>query len=206
MSPRVQTMSYLRNDTIRLEAEIRDFDNNLVDPPNVEVNIYKPDGSPAEDPITPSRESEGHYYVDYAIPETADEGPWRAEWSCMIQSKPHREVAYFSVTSGILYSTVEMVKQRLELNSEDARFNEEIRDLIVEADETIDNLLKKFIETPLSDVPSLIRRASADLATGLFRRRRAPPDEKISYTELGLEKVNAYITENFKARFKVTTQ
>jgi len=85
------------------------------------------------------------------------------------------------------------VKRRLGIPESDTSYDEEISEVIEEATSTIDAMLSGYVETPLEPVPDLIQHACANMAAGIFRRRRAPPGEEAVLYEVGMEEVRIYI-------------
>jgi len=73
----------------------------------------------------------------------------------------------------VSYCKKEDVKNRLKIEKDDAKSDTEINDCIEEAQEYIDNALKNHVTTPLSTVPTFIKHITADLAAGIFQRRRS---------------------------------
>lgn|GEM_PF-6012910 len=91
------------------------------------------------------------------------------------------------------YCSVADVKRRLGIAEGDQSYDEELSELVEEASCIIDSLVSSYVETPLNPVPELLRHACANIAAGLFRRRRAPPDEKSVLFQLGLDEVDIFL-------------
>jgi len=101
------------------------------------------------------------------------------------------------------YSTKSDVKKRLVTSGEgidpsDTTYDVELDDLIEEADAYIDNKLKNYTTVPLSTVPTIVKKISANLAAGLFRRARSPPGESVPLWNLGVELLDDYIAETYE--------
>lgn len=95
------------------------------------------------------------------------------------------------------YSTLTTVKERLpgHTGSQD---DTELTNCITAADAIIDNALQNYVSVPLSSPPQIIKDISADLAAGIFRERRAPPDEKNTLKENALKNLQDHINETYE--------
>ncbi|MCP8316519.1 MAG: DUF1320 family protein [archaeon] len=92
------------------------------------------------------------------------------------------------------YSTRNMVKERLGIDATNNSYDSIIDSKIIAADAVIDNSLKQYTSIPLSNPPQIISDISADLASGLFRQDRAPPNENNFFLERGEKELQDYIT------------
>jgi len=93
------------------------------------------------------------------------------------------------------YCSLDDVKARLSIDPSDTSYDQELQDLIAEAQTIIDEKLEAELgQVPFdeSNVPDIIRYACADIAAGLFRTRREPK-AKDAFYELGIEKLGYYI-------------
>jgi len=107
------------------------------------------------------------------------------------------------------YCTLKSIKIRLNISLDDAEYDDELVELRDEAEAYIDNKLKNYATAPFTTVPELLKHACADLAAGLFQRRRQPLSEVVDvktggvtinlYWRLGNEKIDQYIQETYKA-------
>ena len=59
----------LINNTVRLKAEFRDFDNALVIPDNVKLKIYDGTRNQIGEDINVEPDENGVYWYDYVVPE-----------------------------------------------------------------------------------------------------------------------------------------
>lgn len=101
----------------------------------------------------------------------------------------------------LAYCTITDVKSRLpEIVTTD--YDTELTALVEEADAEIDNALQSYESSlPLSPVPTLIKHASANIAAGLWRERRAPDAEQtVSIKKVGKEQLEDYINEKYQNR------
>lgn len=89
-----------------------------------------------------------------------------------------------------------MVKERLP-NLTGSQDDAELQNCIAYADAIIDNALQNYTSTPLSSPPQLIRDLSADLAAGIFRQRRAPPNEPTPLLESAKKILQDYVAEKY---------
>jgi len=106
------------------------------------------------------------------------------------------------------YCTLKSVKIRLNIDLDNAEFDDELTELRDEAEAYIDIRLSPYATVPLTTVPELLSHACADLAAGLFQRQRQPLSEIVDvktsgvtvnvYWTLGNEKLSAYIRETYK--------
>ena len=86
------------------------------------------------------------------------------------------------------------VKNRLKIVSTETTFDDEIDEVILEAQVIIDEMLRPYETVPLTVVPTIIRFACADLAAGSFKARKGQEDiSKSGYYLLGEKKVQTYI-------------
>jgi len=67
-------------ETVCIEAIIKDFVGNLVDPEKHEIEIYDPSGSLMATFTAPIREDKGKYYICYTLPQDGLTGLWKAVW------------------------------------------------------------------------------------------------------------------------------
>ena len=97
------------------------------------------------------------------------------------------------------YSTLALVKVRLpERDSWTEAEEAELTAAITSADAIIDNALKNFTSVPLSPTPQMIEDISADMAAGMFERRRLPPNERSHLLERSEKNLKSYITATYK--------
>ena len=97
----------------------------------------------------------------------------------------------------LTYSTRSMVKERLGIDITNNSYDSTIDSKIIAADAIIDNSLKQYTLVPLSNPPQIISDISADLASGLFRQDRAPPNENNFFLERGGKELHDYITSTY---------
>ncbi len=71
------------------------------------------------------------------------------------------------------YTTIYLIKKRLQMEVNDVASDPELEDVIQEAMVLMDEDLKGYVTTPLSTVPTLLKYACADLAASIFKGRRA---------------------------------
>ena len=84
--------------TIRVKTTIKDFDGNLLDPDSQEVRIYDSKGNEVSgSPFSPTKVSEGVYFVDYVLSEDAEEGTWKVVWKIVKSNKPSIGILTFDV-------------------------------------------------------------------------------------------------------------
>ncbi len=89
-------ITYLRDDTIRVQAVIKDFDSVLIDPDSNTVIVYDPVGTNMGT-IPASKAGTGTYTADYAIPADGTAGVWRLSWKALNGTWPARESINFLV-------------------------------------------------------------------------------------------------------------
>lgn len=94
------------------------------------------------------------------------------------------------------YSTLATVVERLPGHA-GAQDDSELSNCIAAADAIIDNALRNFTSVPLSSPPQIIKDISADLAAGIFKQRRQPPDEENILIEAGRQRLQDYIRETY---------
>jgi len=106
------------------------------------------------------------------------------------------------------YCTMKSIKIRLNISLDDSQFDDELTESRDEAEAYIDIKLSNHTTVPLTTVPELLKHACADLAAGLFQRRRQPLSEIVDvktggvtvnvFWMLGNEKLEAYIKQTYK--------
>ncbi len=89
-------ITFLRDDTIRIQAVLRDFDGNLFDPDTNTVVVYDPMGTNMGTKSV-TRVGAGTYYADYSIPSGGTAGVWTCDWKALAGSFPTREKIGFFV-------------------------------------------------------------------------------------------------------------
>ena len=94
------TLIWLQDDTIRIQATIRDFDDTLVDPDSHQIIIYNPLAVAMGTYTGPSRVSLGIFTQDYAIPSAGPSGDWKISWRATFGAFNSREIGYFKVAEG----------------------------------------------------------------------------------------------------------
>lgn len=88
---------YVLGDTIRIDAEIYDWDQTtLIDPDSQEIKIYDVTETLQATITNPTKTGTGKYYVEYTIPEVAPPGTWAYYWKATT-GKPSREKGTFEV-------------------------------------------------------------------------------------------------------------
>jgi len=92
-------ITYLTDDTVRIQATITDFDGALLDPTSDTVVIYDPSGTNMGT-YTTTQVGTGTYRVDYGIPSSGTAGFWKVSWKILSGTYPAREIAYFHVGEG----------------------------------------------------------------------------------------------------------
>ena len=92
-------MPYL-GDTVRFKNTWTDYNGNALDPDSQEVKIYDGAGNlvttKTEADLT--KESDGVYFFDYELPETATSGTWRIVWKGTKSGNDFIVSKYFSVS------------------------------------------------------------------------------------------------------------
>ena len=89
-------ITYLRDDTVRVQAIIKDFDGALYDPDENIVVVYDPVGTNMGS-LTAAAAGSGTYTADYIIPGAGTAGMWKISWKALSGSYPARETIYFLV-------------------------------------------------------------------------------------------------------------
>jgi len=92
-------ITYLTDDTVRIQATITDFDGTLLDPDSDVVVIYDPAGTNMGT-IDTSNVGTGTYTADYSVPSSGTAGFWKVSWKVLSGTWPAREIAYFHVSEG----------------------------------------------------------------------------------------------------------
>jgi hypothetical protein len=93
-------VTWLTDDSIRVQAVTTDFDGDLYEPDNHLIVITDPLGSVRGSITSVDTVGTGTYKVDYCIPEDAEIGSWKISWKALVGTVPAREIAYFEVAEG----------------------------------------------------------------------------------------------------------
>jgi len=88
-----------RGETIRIRAEIKDFNGQPLTPDSHEVTIYDPNGEVRATITEVTQEDAGIFHVDYTIPDDAPTGMWRVIWKATRGTQISIETVRFSVSS-----------------------------------------------------------------------------------------------------------
>ena len=93
-------ITWLTDDTIRVQAVLKDFDGSLLTPSSQEVIIYNPLGVAQGTFGSPTLDGTGTYRIDYGIQSDGQKGNWKVSWKALAGTYPAREVKYFEVAEG----------------------------------------------------------------------------------------------------------
>ena len=92
-------VTWLTDDTVRVQAVIKDFDGTLLDPTSNEVIVYAPSGANMGT-LSATQRGSGTYSADYVIPVASVSGVWKISWKALSGTFPAREVIDFIVAEG----------------------------------------------------------------------------------------------------------
>jgi hypothetical protein len=84
------------------------------------------------------------------------------------------------------------------MREDDTQYDEELTDIIEEAQSVVDQILSEFTTTPLTPVPKIIKFATADLGAAIYHKRHNATGEISPYEDLSKDKINTYINTTFK--------
>ncbi len=98
MSSNLQ-ITYVRDDTVRVQAIIKDLDGDLTDPTSNTIIVYDPSGTNMGT-VSASRGGTGTYTADYIIPAAGTAGVWKISWKTLAGTWPARETIDFLVAEG----------------------------------------------------------------------------------------------------------
>lgn len=93
----VSTTIYQIGNTLRLQAQFKDFDDVLTDPDSVSLIIYNSDYS-VEETLTPTKTSIGIYRAYWTIPSGTSGATYIYEWSGTINEYPSLKRELFKVS------------------------------------------------------------------------------------------------------------
>jgi len=93
-------VTWLTDDTARIQAITKDFDENLYDPSSHEVKIYDPTGLARGTISSVGSLGTGTYYYDYPVPSAGPAGVWKVSWKVLSGTYPAREIINFMVSEG----------------------------------------------------------------------------------------------------------
>ena len=95
-------LTWLTDDTVRIQTLTYDFDEALFEPTTHVVKIYDPTGSLRGSIVPPNigTTGTGTYYYDYVIPSDAPAGVWKTSWKVLSGTYPAREIIHFKVAEG----------------------------------------------------------------------------------------------------------
>jgi hypothetical protein len=93
------SITWVTDDTVRVENVITDFDDSLLDPDSNTVVFYDPFGANMGT-VSAVKVGAGTYYADYAIPAAGTVGTWRCSWKALVGTYPARESLTFQVCEG----------------------------------------------------------------------------------------------------------
>lgn len=79
-------LEFAQGATGRLLVEYKDENGDLTDPTTPLLDILNPSNSVVVNDAVPTRDSQGLYYYDFAVPLAAPLGEWTARWSGTINS------------------------------------------------------------------------------------------------------------------------
>jgi hypothetical protein len=88
----------------------------------------------------------------------------------------------------VAYCTLYDLKKRLQIEIGDVSSDPELEDVIVEAQAIMNEDLAYYVDFPLTIVPDLLKYACADLASSIFKSRRAKPEAHGEDLALGFKK------------------
>lgn len=132
--------------TIRLTALFRDSTNSLVDPVGPSLDILNPSDVVVVNDATPTRESQGSFFYDFAIPSNAPLGAWTARFSGTVDGglvsgdEPFTVLAPGSVGIGVPWLVqLAEVKTALDIDPTDNRRDELLTAAITDASQAIIN-------------------------------------------------------------------
>ncbi len=100
MSAKNMTVTWLRDDTIRVTAEILDYDSNAIVPDSNTVVVYDPFGTVMGTLSVSTNGGSNLFKADYIIPAAGTIGEWKVSWKSMFGTYPAREAVYFMVGEG----------------------------------------------------------------------------------------------------------
>jgi uncharacterized protein YfaS (alpha-2-macroglobulin family) len=93
-------ITWVTDDTVRVEAVITDFDGTLLTPTSHSIIFYNPSGSAVGTTTTPTNDGTGTYRYDYVIGTAAPKGIWKISWKILSGTYPARETINFNVAEG----------------------------------------------------------------------------------------------------------
>jgi uncharacterized protein YfaS (alpha-2-macroglobulin family) len=89
-------ITWIRDDTVRVQAVLTDFDGTLLTPTSDAVVFYDPVGTNMGT-VTTAQAGTGTYTADYSIPSGGTAGIWKVSWKILSGTWPSREVIHFHV-------------------------------------------------------------------------------------------------------------
>jgi len=92
-------ITYLTDDTVRIQYISYDFDGSLMTPTSDELVIYDPSGTNMGTHTT-TNDGTGTYRADYYIPSDGTAGQWKVSCKVLSGTWPAREIGYFQVCEG----------------------------------------------------------------------------------------------------------
>jgi hypothetical protein len=97
------------------------------------------------------------------------------------------------------YCSLDDVKKRCGIKDTIVTYDEELVEVIDEAQSIVDTELAPYVTTPLAAVPKIIRYATADYAAAIYTdRRKKAEDPRSPYFVLAGDKIHKYIENTFK--------
>ena len=92
-------ITWIRDDTIRVQAVITDFDGSLLDSTSDAIVVYDPVGTNMGT-VTSAHAGTGTYTADYSVPSGGTAGIWKVSWKILAGTWPSRETVNFHVAEG----------------------------------------------------------------------------------------------------------
>lgn len=93
-------ITWLTDDTIRVEAVFKDFDGTLFTPDSHSIIFTDSAGSARGTVTAPTLVGTGTARTDYITPAAGPKGVWKVSWKALSGSYPVREIGYFTVAEG----------------------------------------------------------------------------------------------------------
>ena len=85
-------------ETVEIQNTITDKYGTLVNPDTQSIEIYDPLGTLKDTITTPTKVSDGVYFIDYTIPTAGPDGTWKLIWKITYSSDIGIEAFTFPVT------------------------------------------------------------------------------------------------------------
>jgi len=91
-------LTVIRDNVLRFQATIRDFNDALMNPDSHAIKLLKPDGTQqSTDYTSPTKDTDGIYHQDVDIPADAASGEWSLQWTTVKDSHNTTERIRFKV-------------------------------------------------------------------------------------------------------------